>query len=182
MLILASKSPRRSEILTMSGISFKVVVKDVEENVIEDNPALYALKTAKKKALAVLNDYPEELVLSADTVVTIDNLILEKPRNIDDARKMIKIISGKEHKVITGVFLGNNKKSESFFVETKVYVSELTDDEIEEYINTKEPYDKAGGYAVQGIFGKYIEKIDGDYYNVVGLPINTIIKKLKILN
>ena len=99
----------------MSGISFKVVVKDVEENVIEDNPALYALKTAKKKALAVLNDYPEELVLSADTVVTIDNLILEKPRNIDDARKMIKIISGKEHKVITGVFLGNNKKSESFF-------------------------------------------------------------------
>lgn len=182
MIILASKSPRRKEILTMAGIDFKVVVKDVAEDVLEANPALYALKTAQKKALAVLEDYPNEIILSADTVVTVDNLILEKPKNLDDARHMIKLISGREHKVITGVYLGNKIKHEVFSVETKVYVSSLTDDEIEEYINTPEPYDKAGGYAIQGIFGKYIEKIDGDYYNVVGLPINTIINKLKSIN
>ena len=181
MLILASKSPRRSEILTMSGISFKVVVKDVEENVIEDNPALYALKTAQKKASAVLEKFPGAIILSADTVVTIDNLILEKPKDIDAARDMINKISGKEHSVITGVYLGNNKKYELFYVETKVYVSKLTKEEIEEYILTSEPYDKAGGYAIQGIFGKYIEKIEGDYYNVVGLPINKVIEKLKTL-
>lgn len=181
MLILASKSPRRKEILEMAGIEFETYVSDVDEDIEKCDPALYVQKTAQKKASAVLEKFPGAIILSADTVVTIDNLILEKPKDIDAARDMINKISGKEHSVITGVYLGNNKKYELFYVETKVYVSKLTKEEIEEYILTSEPYDKAGGYAIQGIFGKYIEKIEGDYYNVVGLPINKVIEKLKTL-
>ena len=178
MLILASKSPRRKEILEMAGIDFLVISKEVEEDIEKSNPTLYVEKTAQKKALAVFEDFKDDIILSADTIVTIDNLILEKPKNIDDARQMIKLISGRKHKVITGVCLGTSNSHEVFSVETEVYVSKLSDEQIEEYILTSEPYDKAGGYAIQGIFGKYIEKINGDYYNVVGLPINKIISKL----
>ena len=179
MLILASKSPRRKEILEMINIDFKVALLDVSEDVIEDDPKKYVLKTAYKKGEAASQKYNNDTVLSCDTIVVLEDEILEKPKYRQDAYNMIKKIF-----VYTGVFIGNKKENfeESFFVSTKVIVDELTEDEINEYINTQEPYDKAGGYAIQGIFGKYIKGIEGDYFNVVGLPINEIYKKLKKLN
>lgn len=184
MLILASKSPRRREILEMINIEFKVLNLDVEENVEENNPVEYVKKTAMKKGLAASNIMENDTILSCDTIVVLENEILEKPKSKEDAFNMIKKLAGKNHLVYTGVYLANKSQNycENFYVGTKVIVDELTDDEINEYINTSEPYDKAGGYAIQGLFGKYIKGIEGDYFNVVGLPINEIYARLKKLN
>lgn len=181
MLILGSKSPRRKEILEKSGIDFIIVTKDVEENIKENDPDLFTMKTAEKKANAIINDYPNDIILCADTVVACDNKILGKPHNKEEAYQMIKMISGKSHKVVTGVYLGNIHEHQLFSVSTIVNVKKLTEDQINEYINTKEPYDKAGAYAIQGLFGKYIESINGEYENVVGLPIEEIKKKLNLI-
>lgn len=173
MLILGSKSPRRREILEKEGFQFIVKSSDAKEDITEDNPYLYPMLTAIKKAQEIeISD--EDILLCADTIVYADNKILGKPRNIKEAFKMIKTIEGKYHEVVTGVFLKSKMIEDAFYEVTKVYVKKLTDEEINEYINTKEPYDKAGGYAIQGIFSKYIEKIDGDYNNVVGLPVTKI--------
>ena len=183
-IILASKSPRRREILEMSQIEFKVLTLNVVEHVEESDPKKYVELTAKKKGLAAVNELPNDLILSCDTIVVLDDEILEKPKNKDDAYRMIKKLSGRSHYVYTGVYLASkvNCFEKCFHVETKVNVSELTENEIINYINTDEPYDKAGGYAIQGLFGKHIEGIEGDYFNVVGLPINEIYKHLKEYN
>lgn len=191
MLILGSKSPRRRELLSKAGIDFTIVLKEVEEDISENDPNLYAMKTAEKKGLALLNDkelnkkynFKDNRILCADTVVAISNQILGKPHNKEEARMMINKISGNVHDVITGVFLtkansNSNRDYELFSVCTKVYVKKLTDKEIEEYISSDEPYDKAGGYGIQGLFGKYIDRIEGDYNNVVGLPLESVLKKL----
>lgn len=184
MLILVSKSPRRKEILEMSKIDFRILILNVDENVDEKDPRKYVELTAKKKGLAGIDVLPDDTILSCDTIVVIDNEILEKPKNKDDAYQMIKKIAGRSHMVYTGVYLGskNGHFEECFHVETKVNVSKMTENEIINYINTDEPYDKAGGYAIQGLFGKYIEGIEGDYFNVVGVPINEINKHLKKFN
>lgn len=182
MIILGSKSPRRKEILEKANIPFEIVTKDVDEHIDEKDPYLYCIKCARKKALAILNDYPDRIVLCADTIVVVDNQILGKPKDIIEARKMIRSISGRSHEVITSVFLGNASKNETFSETTKVVVEVLTDEEIEEYIKTDEPYDKAGAYAIQGLFKKYIKELDGDYYNVMGLPIDKVVSKLSSFN
>ena len=179
MIILGSKSPRRKEILSLSGISFRVEIKDVEENIKCDNYLDYPKLTARKKGEAFNGLYLDDIILTADTIVYLDNEILGKPHSKDEAYEMIKKISGRTHEVITGVYIRNKEKVENFTVSTFVTVSKLSEQEILDYINTKEPYDKAGAYAVQGIFGKFIERIDGDYYNVMGLPINSIYEKIK---
>ncbi len=179
MLILGSQSPRRKEILHMANIPFRCEVIDVCEDVVDDDPKEYVLKTALKKGLSYLQKFPFDVVLCADTIVEVDNEILEKPKNMEDAKRMIKDISGRSHYVHTAVFLGDKESHDLFLVTTKVYVSALTDEEISEYVALSEPYDKAGAYAIQGIFGKYIEKIDGDYYNVMGLPLCEVNKRLK---
>ena len=181
MLVLVSKSPRRREILEMSKIDFRILLINVDENVEEKDPKKYVELTARKKGLAGINELPNDTILSCDTIVVLDDEILEKPKNKLDAYQMIKKLSGRSHFVYTGVYLGskNNHFEECFHVETKVKVSKMTEKEIIDYINTDEPYDKAGGYAIQGLFGKYIEGIEGDYFNVVGLPINEINKHLK---
>lgn len=178
MIILGSKSPRRKEILEKFNIPFKIYLKDVVEDVSEKDPKEYAMKTALKKGLSISLDFPNETVLCADTIVTIDNKILGKPKDKNDAYKMIDSIQGKSHKVITGVYLGSLNNYELFCEETIVNIKKMTPEEILEYINTNEPYDKAGAYAIQGIFHKYVDQIEGSYYNVVGLPIERIIKKL----
>ncbi len=178
MLILGSKSPRRKEILEMAKIPFKVELLDVEEDISKTDAKDYVLATALKKGLAYSNKFKSDTILCADTVVEAGGEILEKPVSKDDARIMIEKISGKSHLVHTGVFIGNSKDYDNFVVTTKVYVRKMTLEEIEDYINTSEPYDKAGAYAIQGIFGKYIEKIDGDYYNVMGLPLCEVNKHL----
>lgn len=180
MLILGSKSPRRKEILASVGIDFKVLTKEVEEDIKCDNYLDYPMLTAIKKADAILDIVSDEdIVLCCDTIVYAKGEILGKPHNREEAYQMIKNISGDSHYVVTGVFLGNKDKQLKYSISTKVNVSKMSDEEINSYVDTTEPYDKAGGYAIQGIFGKYIESIEGDYYNVVGLPINSIYKALK---
>lgn len=181
MLILGSSSPRRKEILKLARIPFKVKVSNAKEDVNEQDPVSFVKKTALEKAkLISISD--NDVLLCCDTIVYIDNKILGKPKNKDEAYKMINLIQGRNHLVCTGVYLGNNKQYELFSVETVVTVSKMSRDEILEYINTDEPYDKAGGYAIQGLFSKYIEKINGDYYNVMGLPLNEVCKRLKKYN
>ena len=180
MLILGSKSPRRKEILAYVGIDFKVLIKEVEEDIICDNYLDYPILTAVKKANALIDEIDkDDIILCCDTIVYAKGEILGKPHNQEEAFQMIKMIAGDSHYVVTGVFLGNKNKQVKYSVSTKVKVSKMNDEEILSYVNTNEPYDKAGGYAIQGIFGKYIEGIEGDYYNVVGLPINSIYKALK---
>lgn len=180
MLILGSKSPRRKEILESMGIDFKVVIKDVDEDIECSDYLEYPKLTALKKANAILDEVnSSDIVLCCDTIVYAKGKILGKPHSVSEAYQMIKDIQGDFHHVVTGVYLGNKEKSYNFSVSTKVIVSNMTDEEILSYVNTTEPFDKAGGYAIQGIFGKHIEGIVGDYYNVVGLPINTIYQCLK---
>ena len=179
MIILGSKSPRRKEILEMTGIPFKVVIEDILEDVKCDNYLDYPKLTAKKKGLPLVKRYHDDIIITADTIVYCDKRILGKPKDKDEAYEMIKLISGRSHIVVTGVYIKTKKEEYNYSVETKVFVSKLSEEEINDYINTLEPYDKAGAYAIQGIFGKYIEKIDGDYYNVMGLPINSIYEKIK---
>lgn len=180
MIILGSKSPRRKEILETLGLEFQIYVPDVEEDITDFNtPEEYVLKTALKKGLATQEKYFNDIVLCADTIVVLDNEILEKPKDKADARGMIKKLQGRYHTVYTAVYLGKEKNYENFACSTKVYIGKMSDNEIEEYINTTEPYDKAGAYAIQGIFAKHIEKIEGDYYNVMGLPLHEVYKKIK---
>lgn len=180
-LVLGSKSPRRKEILKQAGYKFQVNVSNVSEDVAEILPEEKVLAIAKKKGLDIFSRYnnPDVVVLSADTIVVVDNEILGKPKDIVDARRMIHLLAGKKHSVYTAVYIQSVFKNDSFVEKTEVEVSSMTDEEIESYIQTKEPYDKAGGYAIQGIFSKYIMGINGDYYNVMGLPIYHVHETLK---
>lgn len=177
-LVLASKSPRRSEILRNAGIDFTVRVADADETIPHGTkPEDAVVFLAARKAMAV-ERADDEIVLGADTVVVLDNQILGKPKDKDDAFNMIKMLSGRVHSVFTGVCAIGNGISMTFAEETKVEFYPLSDDEINEYINTNEPYDKAGAYGIQGLASKFIRGIEGDYFNVVGLPISSVYKKI----
>lgn len=179
-IILASASPRRKELLKLLDIDFDIIVSTCEEVFDEELSVYENLKNiAYAKAYDVFKDNGDNLVIGADTIVYLEDRVLLKPKDKDDAREMIKSLSGKTHSVISGIAVITKEKSLKTAVETKVTFKELNDEEIEEYINTNEPYDKAGGYAVQGIAGKFISKIEGDYFNVVGLSISTLYDMLK---
>lgn len=182
-IILASASPRRKEILSLLNIPFEIVVSDADETIDASLPAYFTAETLSlKKATAVAKtlDTPS-IVIAADTIVVKDDIILTKPKDDKDAYNMLKTLSGNWHSVITGVTVMNsaNGESKSFYVETKVHFIEMTDDEIYAYIKTGECSDKAGSYAIQGIGGAFIDKIDGDYFNVVGLPLCRLRQVLK---
>lgn len=183
-LVLASKSPRRRELLTQAGYQFQINVSHVDETVEETNPIDKVLAIAKKKGIDVFNKYNNEeaVILSADTIVVINNDVLGKPKDKDEARLMIKMLQNNVHQVYTAVYIKSSLYEESFVEKTEVNVGKMTDEEIEDYINTKEPYDKAGGYGIQGIFSRYISSINGDYYNVMGLPIYKVRQALKQYN
>lgn len=177
-LVLASKSPRRSEILKNAGIDFTVRVADADETIPEGtSPEDAVVFLAARKALAV-ERAEDETVLGADTVVVLDGEILGKPKNREDAYNMLKSLSGRVHSVFTGVCAIDNGASMTFAEETKVEFYKLTDEEINTYINTDEPYDKAGAYGIQGLASKFIRGIEGDYFNVVGLPLSAIYQKI----
>ncbi len=177
-LVLASQSPRRSEILKNAGLDFTVRVADADETIPNGTkPSDAVVFLAARKAMAVPRA-DDELVLGADTVVVLDNIILGKPKNRDDAYNMIKALSGRVHSVFTGVCAIGNGVSVTFAEETKVEFLPLTDEEINAYIDTIEPYDKAGAYGIQGLASKFIRGIEGDYFNVVGLPISRIYEKI----
>lgn len=186
-IILASASPRRRELVKMLNCDYLCMTADTDETIDTDNPALAVEILSERKASAVRNALPDfenldgkNVIIGADTVVVCDGEIMGKPRDKDDAFRMLKKLSGKAHSVYTGITLiSNNGTKKIFAEETKVVVSILSDEEIRNYIKTKECYDKAGSYAIQGLFSIHIEKIDGDYNNVVGFPVSRIYKELK---
>ncbi len=181
-LILASASPRRAEILRAAGYAFTVVSSAIDETPIPGEPAetmVQRLADAKAELVAARSVGPA-IVIAADTAVQIGTQILGKPRTTEDARQMLQSLSGMTHSVITGVTLIRLPDAErSSFVEaTQVHFATLTADEIEEYLATGEPFDKAGGYAIQGRAGRFIPRIEGCYFNVVGLPLARLAKEL----
>ena len=177
MIILASQSPRRRELMSYITKDFTVKVSDVDETLpdgISPSDAVLHLSRIKAEPFASEND----TVIGADTVVAIDGIILGKPANKEDAASMLRMLSGKMHSVFTGVTIIKGEKSDSFFVETKVKFFDLTDEEINRYVETGEPMDKAGAYGIQGFGSLLVEKIDGDYFNVVGLPVSLLNRRL----
>lgn len=179
-LILASGSPRRSEILGFVGWEFEKHVADIDETEFEgEDPAEYVCRLAREKAEAIAINHPDRLVLGADTIVVIDGMIIGKPKDLDDARSMIKMLSGRWHKVLTGVALVKNGEVKVDLESTRVKFNEMTDEEIEFLVRDGEPLDKAGAYAVQAQAALFIEKIEGVYWNVVGLPINLVYRLVR---
>jgi len=180
-IILASQSTRRIDILRTLGIPFAIVPPNIDEKKKkEETPKDYVIRIAAEKAIKVGNLFPENWVIGADTVVVLRGKILGKPHDEKDAFSMLKALSGKWHKVLTGFCVLNISKHVMLrdAVETKVFVRELTDSEIIRYIKTSEPLDKAGSYAVQGKGGYMIKEIKGSYQNVIGLPICEVAETL----
>ena len=176
-LVLASKSPRRSEILKNAGYDFEIRVADADETIPDGTkPEDAVVFLAARKAMAV-NRADDETVLGADTIVVLDDKILGKPEDREDAYNMLKSLSGRVHSVFTGVCIIENGKSMTFAEETQVEFLPLSDEDIYKYIDTNDCYDKAGAYGIQGYASKFIRRISGDYFNVVGLPISAIFEK-----
>ena len=173
-ILLVSSSPRRREILTMTGIPFRALKTSVEEEVLP-SPIETVVKNAEKKVLSVKDEQKEEIALAADTIVVLDDKILGKPKSEKEAIEFLKRLSGRWHTVITGFSLRfPDGKLVSSYEESKVKFKRLSLSEIEWYVSTGEPLDKAGAYGIQGIGALFIEKIEGDFFNVMGLPISRI--------
>ncbi len=178
MLVLASASPRRREILNSAGIPCSVRPADIDESRLAgETPGDYVRRLAEAKARAVRQ--PGETVLGADTVVVTGGRILGKPRDAADASRMLGLLSGRVHEVITGICLLRDEECQNVSETTKVKFCELSDSEIDSYISTGEPLDKAGAYGIQGSASKFIERIEGCYFNVVGLPISRVYRLLR---
>src|SRR3981081_2979638 len=172
MLVLASASPRRQELLRNAGITFEVQPAHIPEDPLPGEAAkACAERLAREKALAVARQRPRDVVLGADTVVVVDGQLLGKPSDAAAAARSVRMLSGREHQVITGVCLVVGGKPSVATETTLVTVNEIADQEIAEYIASGEPMDKAGAYAIQGIASRWIPRIEGDYSNVVGLPV-----------
>ena len=184
-IILGSASPRRRELLSQIGIEFTVRVSEKEEVYHSETPEEIVKELALMKAKNIAEEIKADtVIIGADTVVVLDQKILGKPEDEEDAFRMLKSLQGRPHEVYTGVAVLSRDREKgrlirSHAVKTAVYVHEMTDDEIRSYIATGEPADKAGGYGIQGAFAKYIDRIDGDYYNVVGLPVSYVYQTLK---
>jgi septum formation protein len=191
MLALASASPRRQELLRNAGIPFSVCPANIPEAPRPgESPRECAERLAREKALAVWLQRPADVVLGADTIVVVDGEILGKPRDEGDAKRMLRLLAGRTHQVTTGVCLAGpsvrtgNRKLETGFEDTSsettlVTMIPLTDEDIRSYIATGEPMDKAGAYAIQGIASRWIPRIEGDYFNVVGLPVALVYRMLQ---
>ena len=181
MLVLASQSPRRREILTAAGIEFVVRPANVVEQRRRDESAEeYVRRVAFDKASAVQRA-PHEIVLGADTEVVIDDQVFGKPRDAADAARMLKLLSGRAHDVITGICLIAPARTIVDSAATRVWFEAMTDADINEYVASGEPMDKAGAYAIQGLASKFISRIEGEYFNVVGLPIALVSRALREL-
>ncbi len=170
-LVLASKSPRRAELLEAAGIPFTVRTADTDETPLEgEDPSEYVVRVARGKALAVECGH-EELILAADTTVVLDSEILGKPADSDDAVRMLNALQGRRHEVMTGICLRRGSETVTDFASTSVWFAAMSGEEIQEYVSSGEPLDKAGAYGIQGLASRFIERIEGSYSNVVGLPV-----------
>jgi septum formation protein len=180
MLILASSSPRRAELLSAAGIAFEAVAVDVDESVKRlEPPGDHVRRLAREKADAAFAKYPGRVVLGADTIVLVGGEMLGKPHDEADAIRMLRQLSGREHEVLTGVALVSARGAIVEVVRTRVWVNPLSDAEIKQYVATGEPLDKAGAYGIQGLGSRFIDRIQGSYSNVVGLPVALVYRLLK---
>jgi septum formation protein len=189
MLVLASASPRRQELLRNAGIPFVARPTDIPETPNQDEaPRAFAERMAREKALAAFDQHSKDFVLGADTIVVVDSEILGKPRDNADAARMLRMLSGRTHQVITGVCLlghkpNQNEKEKTFedvrSETTTVSMNALSEADIQSYISSGEPMDKAGAYAIQGRASRWIWRIEGDYFNVVGLPVSLVYRMMQ---
>lgn len=180
-LVLASTSARRQQILGAAGIPFVVRAPNVpEERGAGESPEAYVRRLAEEKAFGVFRK-PGEIVLAGDTVVVVDQHILEKPRDADDALRMLRLLAGRDHEVITGICLRGETAKIIDSATTRVHFVPLTEAELAAYVASGEPMDKAGAYAIQGLASRFIDRVEGGYFNVVGLPISLVYRHLKTL-
>ena len=181
-VILASGSPRRRQLLELIGIEHEVSPANIPEQMRpRETPRRYAERLAREKASAVAIRNPETLTIAADTIVVVNRKVLEKPLDDDDARRMLSMLSGREHTVITAVAVARGRKLRSAIEEVKVKFRRLRDDEIDAYIATGEPMDKAGAYGIQGYGATIVECVDGDYFAVMGLPLARVVMLMRDL-
>ncbi|HBU06870.1 MAG TPA: septum formation inhibitor Maf [Candidatus Magasanikbacteria bacterium] len=181
-IILASTSPRRNELLSKTGLKFKAVKSGYEEDMaLNLKPKKLVEFLSKNKALAVMKKYPKAIIISGDTIIAYKDKVLGKPKSKIEAKKFLKMLSGKSHEVITAftIFDCQTKKTITKSIPTKITMKKLTDKEIDWYIKTGEPLDKAGAYAIQGLGAMFITKISGDYFATVGLPVYQLVQELK---
>ncbi|HLI83033.1 MAG TPA: Maf family protein [Bryobacteraceae bacterium] len=179
VLVLASQSPRRAELLRQAGIAFVVRAARVDETPLPgENPVDYVCRLAEEKARAV-PAAPDDIVLGADTTVVVDNQMLGKPVNTADAIRMLEMLSGRVHEVLTGICLRSGGRMIRDVAATRVWFTNLTTREIEDYAGSGEPLDKAGAYAIQGLASKFVDRIEGCYFNVVGLPVPLLYRHLR---
>ncbi len=182
-IILASASPRRRQLMELITPDFQVCTSDVDESKITaDNPKMLAVRLARAKCLAVAENHTGKVVIGCDTVVEISGEVLGKPSDEADAKRMIALLSGKTHFVHTGVCVCRNGLCVSFADTTRVSFDDIAASDIDEYVKTKEPYDKAGAYGIQGWAAKYTRSISGCYYNVMGFPVAHISRLLRKIN
>lgn len=179
-MILASASPRRQQLLGMITPDFKVITSQVDERAITaDTPALLAQKLARAKCLAVAQSHPGRVVLGCDTVVEKDGQVLGKPADAADAVRMLQMLAGAEHQVHTGVCIAKDGEMDNFVVTSTVEFYPLAEAEIQAYVATGEPFDKAGGYGIQGGAALFCRGIRGCYYNIMGLPVSRVARALR---
>jgi septum formation protein len=180
MLVLASASPRRAELLRNAGILFTLDPAHVPEvPLLQEAPLAYAQRLAHDKAMATFSRHPHDAVLGADTVVVVDEHLLEKPADAKDAARMLRLLAGRSHQVITGVSVVAQGFERTEAELTQVWFSKLTDAEIADYVRSGEPMDKAGAYGIQGIASRWSGRIEGCYFNVVGLPVQRVYRLLR---
>lgn len=178
-IILASGSPRRRELMHYITDDFDVCTSNAEEILPKDiDPYKAPEFLSSQKAAAIAAENPNDIVIGCDTVVILDGKIMGKPKDVDDAYDMLSSLSNRKHDVVTGCTIMFKDRKCSFLEKTGVVFYDISDDEIKEYISTKEPFDKAGGYGIQGKAALFIKGIEGDYYNVMGLPISALYRKL----
>lgn len=182
-IILASASPRRRELLEQIGLDFEVIPSRCEETVTKEQPGAIVEELSWQKAADVAKEIKNGIVIGSDTIVWQDGCMMGKPKDREHARSMLRQIQGTTHSVFTGVTViwkeNGQERIETFFEETKVSVYPMTEEEIERYIESGEPMDKAGAYGIQGAFAAYIKGIEGDYHSVVGLPVGALWQTLK---
>lgn len=182
-IILASKSPRRREILQNLGIEFEIITADADESSDITDPDLLVTTLAERKGRAVLQtlggDVADCMIIACDTLVYANGEFLGKPRDRDDARRMLSMLSGAEHFVVSGIYVCAGNKEAVAAARTTVAFDKMSERDVEWYLDSGEPFDKAGAYAIQGKASAYIRGIEGDYFNVVGLPVNLLCNTLK---
>lgn len=181
-VILASGSPRRRQLLELIGIEHEVLPSNIDETLRpRETPRRHAERLAREKASAIATREPGKITIAADTIVVIDRKVLGKPRDEDDARRMLSMLSGREHTVITAVAAARGRKLRSAVEEVKVKFRRLREDEIDAYIATGEPMDKAGAYGIQGFGATIVDCVNGDYFAVMGLPLARLVTLLRDL-